>query len=110
MWEEIDVGTDDPTVCEIRYKAAGKVVKNIMSQCINTTAPYSSKYFLSRQMALSNAYYNGEMKIQELTIYALLNRLNEPDLDSYLTSLGKGTMTTSAEQIGLLKRFGIYYE
>lgn len=101
--------TDNINECNIRYKAAGQVVKNIMSQCINTEAPYSSNYFISKQMALSETYYNGKMQLLDLVLHALDNTGNEPAFDSYKVKLAKGTFPGGDHNKGILMSLGLYY-
>lgn len=108
QWVQV-TDTDNPEECSIRYKAAGQVVKNIMSQCINTQAPYSSKYFISKQMALSEKYFNGSMQLLNLSYYALDNKINEPSFDSYRINLAKGTRPGSSHIEAILGSLGLLY-
>ncbi len=69
-WVKIkDDKTDDTSYKVKRYKSAKEVVKNIMKNRINVSEPASSKQISFSDLALSEEFYNGNFRLQNLKEY-----------------------------------------
>lgn len=67
----INMNTDKITDIPERYNSACAVVKNIMTQCIDSKTPYQSEFITLKQFALSSTYYTGNFKLQNFYEFSI---------------------------------------
>lgn len=74
--------TDNTTVIPTRYKAAGQVVKNAFTDCLNANKPKKSTTIRSKHI-MDNKYMNGSFALEKLVLWARTNAQNDNSYEKW---------------------------
>lgn len=95
MFKQTDVFADDITRYPSRYEAAGRVVRNVMNQCLvfdanNVVQMKDTKLILTKQIlyknpfsSLSNTNFNDRFLLYKLYTYASANSAYDNTFSTY---------------------------
>ena len=106
-WFYTEGKTDVTTFLPDRYKAAGIVVKNAFSECLNTDSIKNSKTIRSRHIMKDNKYiYNGSFALKQLMFKAKVNQSNDVTYKTWYKDMAIYTYTDDLSERAELDKIG----